>query len=134
VTFTGWSAAAVRSVIGESGSGWCLLEEETGREDEDDALSEVLSEMSGAVDDYSVEACNTTGTDPSQSMVLPKLDFSASFPSQPPSSLAPSSRSMSLESISDVYETASHFSSDSGWVGFSSEFLQRVRDVEVNAS
>lgn len=67
VKFTGWSESRVRSVLGEAGTGWCVLEEmhEADAEAVDDALSE-LTPAEPAID-------------PSASFVLPTLDFSASF-------------------------------------------------------
>ncbi|KAJ7496566.1 hypothetical protein FB451DRAFT_1208101 [Mycena latifolia] len=81
VEFVGWSAAAVRGVIGESGTGWCVLEEtamEAAAEyDEDDAFSETSSVLSGI--GLGIEDAAHAGTDPAQSLVLPTLDFSSTF-------------------------------------------------------
>ncbi|THH21101.1 hypothetical protein EW146_g407 [Bondarzewia mesenterica] len=87
IRFEGWEAKEVRSVIGESGKGWCVLEEE--REDEDPGESEreiedVLSQISMsshssevAMEDFRERAgFEDPGT--AQSLVLPTLDFSFS--------------------------------------------------------
>ncbi|KAJ7650938.1 hypothetical protein FB45DRAFT_732083 [Roridomyces roridus] len=85
VEFVGWSKAAVRGVIGESGTGWCVLEETSRRrgyemEDDDDDgafsdTSSILSEM----DSSPPSEAAAFGMDPSQWFVLPTLDFSSSF-------------------------------------------------------
>ncbi|KAF7981020.1 hypothetical protein HWV62_35450 [Athelia sp. TMB] len=87
VSFAGWSAAEVRSVIGESGSGWCELYEanteatavpDVDSEDdasEMDAFSEADSHWAPSHDGGALE----DHIDPSQSFVLPTLDFSSSF-------------------------------------------------------
>ena len=86
LAFEGWTAAEVRSVIGESGTGWCGLEEVWHHQ--------VSEESSGTLS----EACFSPGTtnpssrassptipegsgflDPSESFVMPKLAFSSSF-------------------------------------------------------
>ncbi|TFK25823.1 hypothetical protein FA15DRAFT_668153 [Coprinopsis marcescibilis] len=98
VEFHGWTAAEVRGVIGESGSGWCALEEMWHGENEDDKgmLSDTeddgdsLSSMSGlsspafftSPPSLPIEAMFDTGLpfiDPAQSFVLPTLDFSSTF-------------------------------------------------------
>ncbi|CAA7271646.1 unnamed protein product [Cyclocybe aegerita] len=91
VEFRGWAKAEVRSVIGESGTGWCVLEEvvheETTAEED---LSDMDSLCSGVYDDQHafVESGDPFGVrkaiDPAQSFVLPTLDLSAT-PSSPPS-------------------------------------------------
>ena len=69
VKFAGWSAARVRGVLGEAGTGWCVLEEVR----EADALDDALSELSAAT------PAESAVIDPAASFVLPTLDFSASF-------------------------------------------------------
>jgi len=105
VEFVGWTKAEVRSVIGESGTGWCVLEEVL-REDEpseDEYLSESDSLSSSAF--YGLTNENRSPPDfmgpqlidPAQSFVLPTLDFSASFLA---SNSSPAlSRSSSAESV-----------------------------------
>ena len=100
VRFEGWTANKVRGVLGEAGSGWCVLEEvwpahEDAAQSEDDmdaaldALSEVesehemplhLSNLSGLNASWSTSGAAEPAMDPAQSFVLPTLDFSASFP------------------------------------------------------
>lgn len=86
VEFIGWTAAEVRGVIGESGSGWCSLEE---YEDEDS-----LSEYDSPITDDGVGPAMTSST---HSFVIPTLDFSASsgFPQAPIYESALSSPSLS---------------------------------------
>lgn len=90
VSFSGWTAAEVRSVIGESGTGWCELHEvrsDTG------TLSSSVSDIGSMSDLSSFEGDAETGggfemdrdrMDPSQSFVLPTLDFSSSSPGLEP--------------------------------------------------
>ncbi|THU96346.1 hypothetical protein K435DRAFT_586701, partial [Dendrothele bispora CBS 962.96] len=82
VEFVGWTKAQVRGVIGESGTGWCVLEEVLIQrdEDEDDNLSDTSSILSGISGDCgSVGIGIQTPPEPSQTLVLPTLDFSSSF-------------------------------------------------------
>ena len=146
VEFVGWTKAEVRSVIGESGSGWCVLEEVRRKDSEEDLFSETSSVLSGE-DEGSRDS--VVGMDPARSFVLPTLDFSSSFLAT--SSLSPApSRSLSRtpsdidlfsyansESDSDSWsdESSSYLSSTdsqvdppsiNGWFGFSSEFARRT--------
>ncbi|KAJ7781581.1 hypothetical protein B0H16DRAFT_1298996 [Mycena metata] len=82
VEFMGWSKAAVRGVLGESGTGWCVLEETAAdaydADGEDaDAFSETSSILSGMASPRGV--LTPPEIDPAQSFVLPTLDFSSSF-------------------------------------------------------
>jgi hypothetical protein len=94
VEFVGWTKAEVRSVIGESGTGWCVLEEVKTSPgdghsafsdiDDDDLSSDASSVLSGMVEDSGraspLEVMNANmAVDPAQSFVLPTLDFSSSF-------------------------------------------------------
>ncbi|KAH9484358.1 hypothetical protein JR316_0003839 [Psilocybe cubensis] len=101
VEFLGWTKAEVRSVIGESGSGWCTLEEVISDEqfEEDDSISDTDSLSSGLLEDGPsfvppVITDDEFGStfDLSQSFVLPTIDFS-------PTSTLPIGRSQSMESI-----------------------------------
>ncbi|OSD02032.1 hypothetical protein PYCCODRAFT_1435715 [Trametes coccinea BRFM310] len=110
VRFEGWTAARVRSVLGEAGTGWCVLEEVWRDQDKADA-----AEMDAALDTLSTHGyqsdvpsstpsmaslsdvngswdASSATIDPARSFVLPTLDFSASFPapawSPPPSPTA----------------------------------------------
>jgi hypothetical protein len=94
--FLGWTAAEVRSVIGESGTGWCVLEEIREDDSDDAMLEEALSDIS---DEDLFATRHPTGMDmpetvtvmdPAQSFVLPTLDFSSSFISNTSSSKTPS--------------------------------------------
>ncbi|KAF8171548.1 hypothetical protein K438DRAFT_1852443 [Mycena galopus ATCC 62051] len=80
VEFRGWSKAAVRGVIGESGTGWCVLEEtrsllDSLHEEDEDALSDASSLLSGRASPMAQVA----EMDPAQSFILPTLDFSSDF-------------------------------------------------------
>jgi hypothetical protein len=97
VRFAGWSAHAVRSIIGEAATGWCILEEERaeyecGDSEPEDCLSEIGSAV--ALDDPNsgiAELNLNSPIDPAYSFVLPTLDFSASTaqpPINPPSNAA----------------------------------------------
>jgi len=100
VEFTGWTESMVRGVIGESGTGWCEIEEV--RKGEEDEMDSVLSEMSSVADE-GLESENVNHSpfapsalmhehpqiDPSQSFVLPTLDFSSSFYAASRQSVAP---------------------------------------------
>ena len=94
VEFVGWSKAEVRSVIGESGTGWCVLEEALHEEDEELTDMESLSSELSEADQISNESLRfgnfgSSGmetTDPSESFILPILDFSSSFNTSPPPS------------------------------------------------
>ncbi|KIY62512.1 hypothetical protein CYLTODRAFT_317210, partial [Cylindrobasidium torrendii FP15055 ss-10] len=71
IEFEGWTEAEVRGVIGESGTGWCELEEV--RHDEDDDMSSVFSGEDNHDD------LGRVFSEPSHSVLLPTLDFSADF-------------------------------------------------------
>jgi len=87
VEFAGWTQAEVRGILGESGTGWCVLEEVTQEDDilDNDPLSDsdsLSSDLLGSEPGF----CNTdTGLgytmtiDPAESFVMPTLDFSSSF-------------------------------------------------------
>lgn len=80
VEFVGWTKAEVRSVIGESGTGWCVLEE-VRQEDEEGLFSDTCSSVSSGAFDQSSE----TGSDffdPALSLVLPSIDLSSASSAQ----------------------------------------------------
>ncbi|KAF5330324.1 hypothetical protein D9619_005645 [Psilocybe cf. subviscida] len=83
--FEGWSYAEVRAVIGESGSGWCVMEEVRSTSfipGEDDGFDTDSLASSAFEDDPYMGYLQPPGSgtiDPSQSLVLPTLDFSSSF-------------------------------------------------------
>lgn len=85
VEFAGWTRAEVRGILGESGTGWCVLEEVT-QEDDNDALSDsgsLSSELLGSEPDFRSALDTGLGysmaIDPAESFVMPTLDFSSSF-------------------------------------------------------
>ncbi|KAJ3517180.1 hypothetical protein NLJ89_g672 [Agrocybe chaxingu] len=87
IEFRGWTKAEVRSVIGESGTGWCVLEEVVHEEitvEED--LSDMDSLCSGDYDDQHTFGDSfgmREAIDPTQSFILPTLDLSATPSSSP---------------------------------------------------
>jgi hypothetical protein len=83
--FVGWSHAEVRAVIGESGSGWCVMEEVRPMDPspgEDDGFDTDSLASSALEDDPYMGCFQHSGSgiiDPSQSLVLPTLDFSSAY-------------------------------------------------------
>lgn len=121
--FIGWNKAEVKSVIGECGTGWCILYEE-----HDEFVDGLLSEPDE----------NGSSIDPAQSLVLPTLDLSSN-PDVRSTGLARSTQSShsSLSSImdsdpwSEVNLSNTNFAGDNtdiGWYayGLSSQFLDRT--------
>ncbi|KAF7441101.1 hypothetical protein PC9H_001450 [Pleurotus ostreatus] len=143
VEFVGWTKAEVRSVIGESGTGWCVLEEVTSAIEEDrDDTDSILSGMTSDTGNDSI------GFPPSQSFVMPTLDLSqTSGWSSPPPELGrnlPSSIGSDFDfaewSDSDPGSLVSSPRrsnspifvdppSENGYFGFSSDFLRRRADT-----
>ena len=77
VKFNGWTESRVRGILGEAGTGWCVLEEI--HENEQSVIEETLSEMSFDTRSNSPHPEERdVHIDPSASFVLPTLDFSAS--------------------------------------------------------
>jgi len=87
IRFSGWSASAVRGILGEAATGWCILEEERAEyEREESEPEECLSDVGSAVspDGPGIGELNLNSPiDPAYSFVLPTLDFSASATSPP---------------------------------------------------
>jgi hypothetical protein len=91
VEFVGWSKAEVRGIIGESGTGWCALEEVLHEEDEGltdvGTLSpELFEEEQISNESPAPSIFGGSGvemTDPSESFIIPTLDLSSSFNSTP---------------------------------------------------
>lgn len=130
IEFKGWTQSEVRSVIGESGTGWCMLEEVFSTEElaeEEDCSDDSLA--SSVLGDHSIfsdvsseqpgESIESTTFDPTESFILPTLDMSSNF-SAPTSFTGLGSTegvlsSIPLEMESDpwVDEYASNFSSPS---------------------
>jgi len=112
--FIGWSKAEVKSVIGECGTGWCILYEEH------EELMDTESDLPSEPDE------KDGSVDPAQSLVLPTLDLS----------LNPEVRSRGLEistqsSWSEADLSSTDFVGDnanSEWYayGLSSQFLDRT--------
>jgi hypothetical protein len=118
VEFVGWSKAEVRGVIGESGTGWCVLEEVLHEEDEGLADMESLSSGLSDEEQISNESLGTFGgsdaemSDTSDSFIIPTLDFSSSFNSSSPSSSPPSHNSPS----NDLFTTIPSEMENDPWV------------------
>ncbi|KAF9052881.1 hypothetical protein BJ165DRAFT_809565 [Panaeolus papilionaceus] len=82
VEFIGWTKAEVRGVIGESGSGWCVLEEVWHNDCLDEHFSDTDSLASDTLD-LSLQDQRTSFVDPAQSLVLPNPESSVSGHSSP---------------------------------------------------
>jgi hypothetical protein len=138
VEFVGWTMAEVRSVIGESGTGWCALEEVTTRQEEedDDSFSDTSSILSGISNDESL--ASPFMIEPTQSLVLPTLDFSSSFIAASPPTLSRTSSHIFSEADSDPWVESSSDGSwaDNNYLEFSSDFVNRldVRDQWCSSS
>lgn len=79
VHFSGWSAHAVRGVLGEAATGWCILEEDRADEIGDEELDAAMSDVDSApIYPGLAELNSSSPIDPAYSFVLPTLDFSAS--------------------------------------------------------
>ena len=102
VRFAGWSVHAVRGILGEAATGWCVLEEEPRAEEEEEERSreeEMMSDVgnsSAVAPDGLAELNLNSPVDPAYSFVLPTLDFSSASPAAPtpielPSGVASSS-------------------------------------------
>ena len=119
VEFVGWSKAEVRSVIGESGTGWCVLEEVLHEENEEFTDMESLSSGLSEEDQTSNESLGlgvfggsgVNMADPSESFIIPSLDFSSNSNSSSTSSFSPSHNSPS----NDLFSIPSEMESDP-WV------------------
>lgn len=91
IEFTGWTEKEVRAVIGESGTGWCALEEV--RFDDVDNMSE----FSSALDPTELGPAgmkSSQDTESTSSLVMPTLDLST-----PVLDFAPPSPSMTSFSL-----------------------------------
>ncbi|KAL0576211.1 hypothetical protein V5O48_005778 [Marasmius crinis-equi] len=146
VEFVGWTLPQVRGVIGEAGTGWCVLEEEhTPRslEEDDDNLSDASSILSGISTPFETEPVSASPELVTDSFVLPTLDFSSSFlgaeprPTESPTLSRTSSASdifagatidfddpWSDAEVSDT-ESLDEVSSASSRLGFSYDFMSR---------
>ncbi|KAL1703874.1 hypothetical protein EV121DRAFT_207072 [Schizophyllum commune] len=141
VEFVGWTKAEVRSVIGESGTGWCVLEELETAAGADPTSNDDMSGYDSDVLEPDLDLSSPSTIDPSQSFVLPTLDFSSSFAATAHSAAASVSDLSSAlsdvgsDSLSDSvgYAAVSSTSSpvfidppsENGWYTFSSDFGQR---------
>ncbi|KAF9068343.1 hypothetical protein BDP27DRAFT_1364226 [Rhodocollybia butyracea] len=132
VEFAGWTKAEVRSVIGESGTGWCALEEITNRqEDDEDAFSDTSSLLSGLSGEDVMGS--PFAVEPAQSLVLPTLDFSSSFVATSPQALSRTSSFHDIfpEAESDPWMESSGNWSDSNYIEFSSSFASRLQTQDL---
>lgn len=132
LVFQGWTKAEVMNVIGESGTGWCALEEVFHDQVWED--SDGLSEASLSLDSSLSRAVSPTiseGADFSESFVMPKLAFSSSFlasgvshsssssPSEGSSGFAPSglTNDDSNEELSSLSSRSTSYSDLSDFAG-----------------
>lgn len=81
IVFKGWTKAEVRGIIGESGTGWCALDEvwhnEVSRNDSSDEDTISLGNSEGSsISVGSLVYQDRELVDPAQSLVLPTMDFS----------------------------------------------------------
>lgn len=112
IEFQGWTKDEVRSVIGESGSGWCVLEEtRTAPSEENDMFSDTLSDISEDALSGSESCISDSAT---QSLILPTLDFSSSFLG-----------SSTVELATPESDTESWVEDIDPMLGFSSDFISR---------
>jgi len=74
VEFVGWTKAEVRGVIGESGTGWCALEEHTHNLEEMESLSEFESDTNEG--DWEGDNYLGMSVDPAQALFMPTIDVS----------------------------------------------------------
>jgi hypothetical protein len=146
--FKGWTKAEVRGVIGESGTGWCAMEERRGdKESTDDELLSNYSEMLSEPESVPIRIDDPVdeGMDPAQSFVLPTLDFSSSFvaASSPPrytppsvtNPLSPDQGNAVLDSVSDTdTDLGSDLGSDFSSASALSESLIAAPSVSSEAS
>ncbi|KAI0737880.1 hypothetical protein C8Q80DRAFT_1209009 [Daedaleopsis nitida] len=151
VRFDGWSANKVRGILGEAGSGWCVLEEVRHDEahaeaEEMDADLETLSAsesengrafgrdlpLSGLSDVNGSWGSSSHGVDPARSLVLPTLDFSASFPapSWSPPAPAASTPLSDLEFHNAWARLESRSSSPGSWSDEEGSEIQSVAESD----
>ena len=138
VEFVGWSKAEVRSIIGESGTGWCVLEEVLNEEDEGltdiGTLSPGLSEEELSNESLALSS-GVEMSDPSESFIIPTLDFSSSFNSTPSSSHDSPSNDLFTTVPSGMANDpwVDDYSDSSSWVSTPySEFSELIIDTPSN--
>jgi len=85
IEFRGWTEFEVRAILGEAGTGWCVLEEETSETETENAMSPSLSGVSTPLTGIEEEEAETaiesffsseSDVDPSHSLIIPSLDLS----------------------------------------------------------
>ncbi|KAF8638815.1 hypothetical protein AX17_001873 [Amanita inopinata Kibby_2008] len=99
--FIGWSKAEVKGIIGEAGTGWCILHEEC-HDETGGTESDISSEISGLDENY-----NTPDPDDAQNFFLPNLDLSSS----PDNDTSTSERHYTPASPSHLFLNSYSFSS-----------------------
>ena len=161
IKFSGWTKAQVRGVIGESGSGWCVLEEVYHEENasESDGTLETCSSISSALASprmsgmpLSTENENHDfSIDPSESLILPTLDVLIGLPPASPTSVGagpePIPEGMEVDPWNDAsypYSPLSSFSelsdfivdppSLNGWFETEMQFSYRASHRSTNES
>lgn len=141
VEFRGWSRAEVRSVLGEAGTGWCVLEEAHEDDLDSPSLSGVSTPATGMMEDEDFDSflsSDSEDVDPANSLVIPSLDLSNhqawSDMASPPSPLLipPSSGPSDLMFDYDSDDSFSSIGSDDGdrtsWMAIS--VSSRVQEEE----
>ncbi|KAI0029337.1 hypothetical protein K488DRAFT_88840 [Vararia minispora EC-137] len=141
VAFAGWDALRVRGIIGEIGSGWCVLEEEREMDDAEmdaalEALDRVDSPLPGsrplsplsplrtspvsfpstALDMPPALADFGVSIDPAQSFVLPTLDFSSTFEASSGYAMDMGSSESEFDYFSDHDSLSSSGSGSATWI------------------
>jgi len=144
ITFEGWDEAKVRSILGEAGQGWCVLEEVRKDQDkvEHERMDEMLEMMSSDTDAWSNASEDSLWQDggavidPAGSLVLPTLDFSASFGNASIATLSPPafSSSRARSSISDAGLPLSDIEFHNAWSEVERELGHHGPDVWSDTS
>lgn len=125
VEFSGWSEEDVREVLGDAGRGWCEVIEM--KDECDEKISSIGCE-SGFSSSISTRSTSPETFDPSASVVLPTLDFSASFMAT--QTCSPSSDSQSMPPSPPMSLPGSGYSSP--MFGLSSLSPSEIGDVDVD--
>ena len=112
--FIGWSKAEVKSVIGECGTGWCILYEE--HEELMDSESDLPSEPDE----------KDSSVDPAQSLVLPTLDLSLNSEVRSRGLEISTQSSWSEADLSSTDSVGDNANSEWYAYGLSSQFLDRT--------
>lgn len=136
IEFRGWSEAEVRAVIGEAGTGWCVLEQtdESCAFQSSPSLSGISTPLTDIEEERNVLSFSPEfSIDPARSLVLPSLDFSdqevwSDVQSVPPTLMLSSQDQPHTQAVGDYesddslesYDRMSSCSDESsGWMAMS---------------